>query len=558
MFSSGLSGLKSLGDKLAEGAREFENSLAQPLISPSSPQQRRPDSPSSASADSPVRSNPKPFLSSGFGSPTSAVNVQLQSASQLADSALSSLRLSFRKGRESLDGVRSRSVSVEPPSPRESPASSPIKDKVVAATVHQEPLSLLKEEELPSAVQPESQEATPTDGKEDKHKHVSIDPVPVIIRLPTPPPTAAAPPDEEEADAWFTSPTIDTSERMEETGEAEAEAPTTSSALVSLPSATISSPPTSPLREPALSHPLSPLDPQLSLRPASPDDRFRISITADATPEGPSRTSTPALETSSPFEEPLIETTPLPTTDLPADADAELLAPISEKSSSLPYPTLAEGGRSPSSSVDDLQHWGIDESVEVSSPSPQASPTPAAVAIFGNQVKDEPVDELQEEVKVEPPIETEEEIKEPVKEEPEVVIKEEPTDEVVVNVEKEDEVKNEVKEQVTEATLEEAPMEPPPADEAVSEQTPRPSRVYLSLPSDAYHENLPLFALLAISAPAPVEIAGHPDWLQQKVSLEKVVADLLPSLSGLDDIEAFEGELQNLIGKNKVRLEPLI
>ncbi|GAA6013165.1 hypothetical protein JCM11491_005202 [Sporobolomyces phaffii] len=106
--------LKSLQDKFQESLHDLESSLAAvaPPVppaatagssQPSSPSTRRQQPPPVSTHQSPTRTN-----SGGIGlplSPTSLSNAQ-QSASQLADSALSSLRASLRKGRQSFDAAR--------------------------------------------------------------------------------------------------------------------------------------------------------------------------------------------------------------------------------------------------------------------------------------------------------------------------------------------------------------------------------------------------------------------------------------------------------------------
>ncbi|GAA5877488.1 hypothetical protein JCM16303_003352 [Sporobolomyces ruberrimus] len=109
--------LKSLQDKFQESLHDLESSLAAvapPQVPPAPSTSSQPSSPSTArrppvsvsTQQTPTRTN-----SGGVGigglplSPTSLSNAQ-QSASQLADSALSSLRASLRKGRQSFDAAR--------------------------------------------------------------------------------------------------------------------------------------------------------------------------------------------------------------------------------------------------------------------------------------------------------------------------------------------------------------------------------------------------------------------------------------------------------------------
>lgn len=123
--------LKSLSDKLNESLHDLENTLAQGLPSTStaanttSPPRQQPARTASSPAASPSSARTRPSLDSvatraqsvagGLGnlssplSPTAIANAQ-QSASQLAEGALSSLRASLRKGRQSLDTVTRASL----------------------------------------------------------------------------------------------------------------------------------------------------------------------------------------------------------------------------------------------------------------------------------------------------------------------------------------------------------------------------------------------------------------------------------------------------------------
>ncbi|GAA5910969.1 uncharacterized protein JCM6883_000664 [Sporobolomyces salmoneus] len=106
--------LKSLQDKFQESLHDLESTLsavAPPTVpppptagssQPSSPSTRRQQTPPVSTRESPARTNSGSTLPL---SPTSLSNAQ-QSASQLADSALSSLRASLRKGRQSFDAAR--------------------------------------------------------------------------------------------------------------------------------------------------------------------------------------------------------------------------------------------------------------------------------------------------------------------------------------------------------------------------------------------------------------------------------------------------------------------
>ncbi|GAA5842849.1 hypothetical protein JCM5353_003713 [Sporobolomyces roseus] len=106
--------LKSLQDKFQESLHDLENSLtvaAPPVAStssqpasPSTPAANRRPTPSVSTQSTPTRTNSGNLITSPL-SPASLANAQ-QSASQLADSALSSLRASLRKGRQSFDAAR--------------------------------------------------------------------------------------------------------------------------------------------------------------------------------------------------------------------------------------------------------------------------------------------------------------------------------------------------------------------------------------------------------------------------------------------------------------------
>ncbi|BGP29884.1 hypothetical protein JCM10296v2_001633 [Rhodotorula toruloides] len=161
--------LKSLSDKLNESLHDLENTLAQGLPStstaanPTSPPRQQPARTASSPAASPSSSGTRPSLDSiatraqsvagGLGnlssplSPTAIANAQ-QSASQLAEGALSSLRASLRKGRQSLDtvtratldGGRSSSDSGRPAAVLASPSKR-------EGSIKEEELVSIKEEE---------------------------------------------------------------------------------------------------------------------------------------------------------------------------------------------------------------------------------------------------------------------------------------------------------------------------------------------------------------------------------------------------------------------------
>lgn len=254
-----------LRDKLAEGVRELEASLSQPLPSPSPPRTRpAPTSTTSAASPSPLRTTALANSASvgaarasldgggrnspgGVGdSPRAAAGAAgaggegapLQSASQLADQALSSLRMSFKKGRVSMDSVKSRASGELTRSASVDVALA--LDK--AHTLTEEPKSLVAEEENGVGTVKEEPKVDPPQVEESPATVVAVAVASPIAQPPTP---------------IIHSPS-----------------PEASPFLPSFRSTTAYEP---------------------LFRPNSPDTRFTIS-----TPEGPSRSPTPAAPTDSP------------------------------------------------------------------------------------------------------------------------------------------------------------------------------------------------------------------------------------------------------------------
>lgn len=134
---------KQLSERFNESLHDLESTLANAATAtgsgsqPNTPTRQQPtrSSTSPAASASPSRSRPRPAIdpqarsqSASSSTPTPLSPTSLaqasQSASQLADSALSSLRASLRKGRQSLESAAAARTSLDKSAPGASPAAA--------------------------------------------------------------------------------------------------------------------------------------------------------------------------------------------------------------------------------------------------------------------------------------------------------------------------------------------------------------------------------------------------------------------------------------------------
>ncbi|BGP22638.1 hypothetical protein JCM10295v2_001526 [Rhodotorula toruloides] len=216
--------LKSLSDRLNESLHDLENTIAQGLPStsaaadPTSPPRQQPTRTSSSPAASPSSARTRPSLDSiatraqsvagGLGnlssplSPTTLANAQ-QSASQLAEGALSSLRASLRKGRQSLDTVARASLDGgSSSSNRGRPAAALASPSKREGSIKEEELiDIKKEEDAPEEKKPKLEEQlvdigdtvpTPTPPANPDAPLVDLSEPPASIESTAPPPASAS------------------------------------------------------------------------------------------------------------------------------------------------------------------------------------------------------------------------------------------------------------------------------------------------------------------------------------------------------------------------------
>lgn len=230
----GFPDLKALGDKLGESVREFEASLTQPIGAtsggsnatkstagaaqrshssssndaagtreqPNSSPSRQSSTSSSTTAQQPLSSSPR----SSIDIAKSAASAT-QSASQLADSALSSLRMSLRKGRQSIETAAASSSTTTAPSRKTASSSagpsvpSPLKKEQELMPVVTAPPPAPEQPEpkqIGSASTNETEEPEKQHEQSKEHESTTVDdsiPIPVEPESTIEPIVQSQPPD---------------------------------------------------------------------------------------------------------------------------------------------------------------------------------------------------------------------------------------------------------------------------------------------------------------------------------------------------------------------------